>query len=445
LKNSILISENTSVKEAMRIIYKNDLGMVIVENDQNEFISLLTSGDIRRSILKGFDVFDPIKSILKEDVLTLTEEKINDEKYIQNFLMEANKRKAQFIPVLDDKKKIKYVVPVSDLINGEKKQEALKFKRKVLIIGGAGYLGLVLVDKLLDKGYFVRVLDNLLFGENHLPLSHKNLEFMKGDMRNITHIIDALKGIDSVILLAGIVGDPASKSLPQDTIEVNYLATKVVAEACKYNQINRFIFASTCSVYGVGSKILDEDSSLNPLSFYAKSKIISEEGILGLMDENFSPCILRMGTLYGFSKRMRFDLVLNILTAHALKKGKMTVFGGQQYRPLLHIEDAAEVYIKCLEAPLYKIKGQIFNVGSDKQNYKIIDLANEINSFIPGSTVEVLKDDVDNRDYCVSFDKLNKILDFEVSKTVKDAVLEIKESFDKGIIENYEDRKYRNA
>ncbi|ODS41288.1 MAG: hypothetical protein A7315_02015 [Candidatus Altiarchaeales archaeon WOR_SM1_79] len=319
---------------------------------------------------------------------------------------------------------------------------------KVLVIGGAGYLGSVLSRKLLQKGYKVRVLDNLTYGDDGIRdlYNGDNFEFVKGDMRDISTVVDAIKGMDAVIHLAAIVGDPASALSPQKTIEVNYLATKLVAEVCKYHQINRFISASTCSVYGASftpDTRSDENSPLNPVSLYAEMKIKSEEGLLEMVDGNFAPTILRMATLYGLSPRMRFDLVVNLLTAKAIFDNKITIFGGSQWRPNLHVEDAAEAFIKCLDASIEKVRGEVFNVGSNEQNYRIAQIGEMIHDIIPNAKLETLEKD-DERNYNISFDKISKVLGFGAMRCIKDGVLEIKQVVERGEIKDYKKEKYSN-
>jgi nucleoside-diphosphate-sugar epimerase len=318
------------------------------------------------------------------------------------------------------------------------------------VVGGAGYLGVVLCRKLLKEGYKVRVLDLLLFGAEPIQdlLNHKNFEFMEGDMRNISVIVKALWGVDAVVNLAAIVGDPACSTTPEAAIETNYLANKVLTEACKYHQINRFIYASTCSVYGVmeGEKELDENSPLNPVSLYARSKIQSEEGILSLEDENFSPTILRMSTLYGYSPRMRFDLVVNTMTKTAVIQNKIIVHnGGKQWRPLLHVEDAADAYMKCLKAPFEHIKGAVFNVGSNKQNYQIRQIAEAVKRCVPKAKLEIQESNNDARNYLVSFSRIEKLLNYRVSSDLENSIKRIKRAIESKEIENVDDARYYNV
>ena len=308
--------------------------------------------------------------------------------------------------------------------------------KKVLVIGGAGYLGAVLTGRLLDEGYFVRILDSFIYGKKAVEryTKDKRVEVIEGDIRNIETVNKNMPGIESVVLLAAVVGDPASKARPEQTIETNYLASMLVASSAKIAGINKFIYASTCSVYGVGKEVLDENAPMNPVSLYARTKISSEEGIISISDNNFRPVIMRMSTLYGYSPRMRFDLVVNTMTMTAFTEGKINVFGGSQWRPLLGLEDASDAYIKALESEPggngSSGYGRIYNVGSEKQNYTIAEVANLVAKGIKEASgkeipVNVEGESVDARDYRVSFKKIQSELGFDVKQTIAGSAKEI--------------------
>jgi len=305
-------------------------------------------------------------------------------------------------------------------------------KEKVLVIGGAGYLGAVLVNRLLMDGYPVRILDSFIYGKKSVERYKDNskVDIIEGDIRNIETVNSAMSNARSVILLAAVVGDPASAKRPEQTVETNYLAAQMIASSCKLKGINRFIYASTCSVYGVGKNILDENAPLNPVSLYAKTKISSEESIMKLVDDSFAPTIMRMSTLYGFSPRMRFDLVVNTMTMTSFLEKQINIFGGEQWRPLLHLEDAADAYLKVLEADIDFIRGKIYNVGSEQQNFRIKDVAQQVITGINNSAENQIKMNIettntDARDYQVSFKKIQDELGFEVKHTISDASKEI--------------------
>ena len=301
---------------------------------------------------------------------------------------------------------------------------------KVLVIGGAGYLGAVLCDRLLSEGYSVRILDSFIYGKRSVEKysGNSNVEIIEGDIRNIETVHVAISDSSSVILLAAVVGDPASKARPEQTVETNFLAAQVVASSAKLASVSKFIYASTCSVYGVGSDILDEEAPLNPVSLYAKTKISSEESIMGIADGNFKPVIMRMSTLYGYSPRMRFDLVVNTMTMTAYTEGKINVFGGSQWRPLLSLPDAADAYLKVLQNE--QSAGKIYNVGSEEQNYIIADVAKLVAKGIAETSgkdipVNIEGESVDARDYRVSFKKIQSELGFSVKHSISSAAAEI--------------------
>jgi nucleoside-diphosphate-sugar epimerase len=317
--------------------------------------------------------------------------------------------------------------------------------RKVLVIGGAGYIGSVLVERLLELGYEVRVLDLLLYGD--APISefydHPNFELVQGDFRNVDVVVRAAKDMDAIVHLGAIVGDSACAIDPDLTIEINLRATRTIAEVGKGFGVRRFIFASTCSVYGASDEILDERSVLQPISLYGRTKVESEKLLLSLADATFSPIILRFGTIYGLSGRLRFDLVVNLLTAKAVQDGEAGIFGGKQWRPLVHVRDVAEAIVLTLQAPLHNVRAQVFNVGSNEQNYQIADLGLIIKEMIPTARV-VTQPKEDSRNYRVRFDKIRNMLNFQPRYTVRDGVREIVDALATGQITDYRNPHYSN-
>ena len=242
-------------------------------------------------------------------------------------------------------------------------------RQTVLVTGGAGYVGSWLVRKLLDRDYRVRVLDSFLYGGHGLAeiAGHPRLEIIEGDIRHLGSVARAVKGVDGVIALAALVGDAACDLDPEETEAINYESVRLLADACRRQGVPRFVFASSCSVYGANSDlVLNEGSWLNPVSLYARTRIQSEEMLLK-HSESLGVVILRLATVFGLSPRMRFDLIVNTLTMHAIHKGAMQVFGGNQWRPNLHVQDAADAFILGLEAPAEKVEKGVFNVGSNEQ------------------------------------------------------------------------------
>lgn len=319
--------------------------------------------------------------------------------------------------------------------------------RKVLVTGGAGYVGYHVVRQLIEKGYQVTVLDNLAFGRDSLGgfSNNPSFELIQGDIRHVEDLVTAMKGAQGVIHLAAIVGDSACELNPEATRTVNYEATKVLMEVCKYYGVEKLVFASTCSVYGAGSNIiLNEGSLLNPVSLYAETRVQSEKVVLNTCGNTTTPVVLRLATIYGLSRRMRFDLVVNILTAKATMEHKIKIYGGKQWRPVVHVEDAASAFVLSLEAPREKVDHETFNVGSNGQNYRILELGQLIQEYIPGSEAEYMPEEKDERDYRVSFDKITHILGFQSRRTLRDGVLEIKKALTEGVIRDFKESKYYN-
>nr|NIV16644.1 NAD-dependent epimerase/dehydratase family protein [Fodinibius sp.] len=228
-------------------------------------------------------------------------------------------------------------------------------------------------------------------------------------------------------------------------IDINLMATRMIADIAKGKGVERFIFASTCSVYGASDQVLTEESHLNPVSLYARSKIASERVLMQMADDRFAPVILRFSTIYGLSGRTRFDLVVNLLTAKAIVDGQITVFGGKQWRPFVHVDDAALAVFKALRAPLELVNGEIFNVGSDEQNYTISDIGKIIQKIISNSEIVEKGEDSDARNYKVSFYKIRKQMAFLPQWTIERAIRQVEEAFRHGKVTNYTDARYSNV
>lgn len=315
--------------------------------------------------------------------------------------------------------------------------------KHVLVTGGAGFLGSHIVEKLLNQGYKVRVLDNLSFGDDALQNFKKNSKFelINGDIRDLRLVLQAIQDIDSVIHLAGIVGDQASMIDPTSSFEVNYLSTKVLVDIAKYFKVKNFFFASSCSVYGFSnSKMLTESSKLSPLSLYAETKLKSERLLLNASDRGFTPTIFRMGTLYGLSNRMRFDLVVNFFTGQAISENEISIDGGNQWRPFVHVEDAANAFVLALGKS--KIRG-VFNLGSNEQNHQIKDIGEFILKSITNVKIKQ-SPKTDRRDYRVSFSKIKKTLGFKAQRTIIDGIEEIKQAIKSEKIKSWKNPIYYN-
>lgn len=322
-------------------------------------------------------------------------------------------------------------------------------ERTVLVIGGAGYIGSALLPKLLARGHRVRLLDCLLYGTEPISglLEHPRLELIRADFRDVGRVVEAMRGADAVIHLGAIVGDPAC-SLDEDlTIEVNLMATRTVAEVARGCGVRRFIFASTCSVYGASEddELLTEESALNPVSLYAMSKLASEQVLMDLATASFSPTCLRFSTIYGLSGRTRFDLVVNLLTAKALLDGQITVQGGDQWRPFLHVDDAALSLLLALESPLGLVHRAVFNVGSDEQNQTITQIGELIRELVPEAELVNTGSGGDRRNYRASFHKIREQLGFLPQWELADGVRQVIGVIRSGEVADYRAPKYSNV
>jgi nucleoside-diphosphate-sugar epimerase len=301
--------------------------------------------------------------------------------------------------------------------------------KRVLVVGGAGYVGCVLVDELLAKGYAVRVLDRVFFGREPLEPLLDRIELVEADMRDFGEA--HLKGCEAVINLGGLSNDPTAEFNPTANEELNTHATIRVAEVAKRAGARRLIVASTCSIYdrGVAEEgrdvLLDETSPVDPRAAYATSKLAAEQAILPMNDERFAVTALRKGTVFGFSPRMRYDLVVNTMVKDALSSGKMTIhYGGAMWRPLVDVRDIARAYVQCLEADREVVAGQIFNVSGG--NFRISELALRVQRTLREAGVDVDLD-VDYsyrliRSYRVSNEKMARALGFEPRVSVEESV-----------------------
>ncbi len=319
--------------------------------------------------------------------------------------------------------------------------------KHVLVVGGAGYIGSTLVRKLLAEGYCVRVVDSLMFGDHAICQLYSNsrFELLVGDFRAIETMVRAIRGMDAVIHLGAIVGDPACALDADFTLSVNTQAVHTIREICRGYGVHRFLFASTCSVYGAQEHTIDEHSPLAPISLYAQSKIDAEQAILEMQNEEFHPTILRLATALGLSYRMRFDLVVNLLTAQAVRKAAITIFNGEQWRPFIHVNDIARAFLTCLQAPLDRVAGQIFNAGDDTSNLTLGELGRLIARLVPGTHVREEQNSADKRSYRVDFSKIREELGFRCSTTVAEGIREMVRQLAAGKFPKYEDAKYNNA
>ncbi len=446
----VCLERNTSIQKAILRIAHSRFDCAFVLSETGEYLGGVSVADLRRLLISGARGEEPVDAYPMKHAYSLTEESLRNPKLAARLLSDMELNGVRILPVLGPDRRIVAIRAIEDLseLHGFPKADSAPIEpaRRVLVVGGAGYLGSVLTGKLLGRGFRVRILDSFIYGRRSLDsfASNENLEVLEGDFRNIHTCVGSLSEVDAVVLLAAIVGDPASKVRPTETIETNVLAAQALASASRLHHINRFIYASTCSVYGIGGDLLDENAPLNPVSLYARTKIESEKIILGMGNDYFSPTILRMGTLYGYSNRMRFDLVVNTMSMKSFVDGKIQVFGGRQWRPLLGVEDAAEVYVRCLEANLQDVGNQVFNVGSDAQNYQIDQVAEIIGASLGGIPISRDDSNLDARDYRVSFAKLARTLGFAPGQAIGQEAHAIYQKLRSGEIRNPAQKIYYN-
>ena len=312
---------------------------------------------------------------------------------------------------------------------------------------GAGYLGAVLVPKLLRFHYEVKVIDLYLYGEHVLDSvrDHPGLTQIKGDIRDKDLLRREIPGTDAIIHLAAISNDPSYELNPSLGKSINYDAFLRLVEIAKREKVQRFIFASSSSVYGLKKEPqVTEDLSLEPLTDYSKDKALCERHLLENQSDDFTALILRPATVCGWSPRLRLDLTVNLLTSQALQKRRITVFGGKQKRPNIHIEDLTDLYVQCLAYPQRKIASQIFNVGY--QNQKVIEIARLIKDVLGDEdlSIEVVPSQ-DKRSYSISSEKIKRELGFVPRRTIQEAVADLKRAFENHFVRDpLEDIRYYN-
>lgn len=321
----------------------------------------------------------------------------------------------------------------------------------VLVVGGAGYVGSVLVRELLDRGFAVRVFDRLYYGEHGLASVRDRIELVVGDMRQMDPAV--LDGVSAVVNIGGLSNDPTAEYNPQANYEMNTVASVTLAELCQKYGVRRYLFGSSCSIYDVGASneerdvLFTEESPVDPRAAYARSKYDAERALLGMAGKNFVPVVLRKGTVYGYSPRMRYDLVVNTFVKDALARGYMSVhYGGEMWRPLVEVRDVATAYISLLSAPEDRIAGETFNLLY--RNYRISELALRAQSAFAQIGMKIdLRADYEYkgvRSYRVSGKKFEQKLGLRPQISIEDSIKQmVAQIRDNGLID-FDNPRYYN-
>lgn len=330
------------------------------------------------------------------------------------------------------------------------RERKLTNRMRILVTGGAGYVGSTLVPLMLNRGHTVRVLDSLLHGGRSILglWADPQFEFLRGDIRDAQIVAKALKGVDAVVHLAAIVGDPACARQPELAQAVNLGAPLRLLAASRDAGISRFISASTCSNYGKmadPSEPVDEDSPLQPVSLYARTKVELEKAVLDpAQTKGICATSLRFATVFGVSPRMRFDLTVNEFTMLLLTRKYLEVYGEQFWRPYAHVRDVSRAVIAALEAEPAKVRNRVFNVGDSGQNFTKRQLVEMIRPHAPDAVVEYVHKAEDPRDYRVSFERIQRDLGFSITRTVADGIAEVAALVNDRVIQDFDNSEYRN-
>ncbi len=448
-KKTIIIGANKKTNEFLKNPHNrnsyNILGILDDKYDKGKKIFnynvIGTTADLK-NIIKELDIEIVIYSGIFDDNLFLK----------KSFLREVINLSVSFLTI---EQSLKQDIPLSlsSMNQVREIEDTLLHKvdseksKNILVTGGAGYIGIHLVQMLLDDDYNVTILDNFTFGKSSINqiINHPKLTVIEGDVANIKDLVKAVKNNRYVIALAAIVGDPASSIDAEETLNLNYESSKILTEICNFYEVEKLVFASSCSVYGAStSGYLTEESPLNPVSLYARTRIYSENYILD-NSKITSPTILRLSTVFGFSPRMRYDLVVNTLLIRALRDKKFSVFGGDQWRPFVHCKDVARAFKLVIESDKKVTHKQIFNVGSDDMNFTIDQIGDKVSAKFPEAEYNTVDEDVDKRNYKVSFNKIITQLGFEKKYDIEMGLDEMIEKINEDdSLLNYEDKIYSN-
>tara|TARA_B100000963_G_scaffold140321_2_gene122217 strand:+ start:10224 stop:11243 length:1020 start_codon:yes stop_codon:yes gene_type:complete len=319
-------------------------------------------------------------------------------------------------------------------------------QKKILVTGGCGYIGGGLIRKLIDQGYIVKCLDLLIYGDDAIKglTNNKNFSLIIGDVRDKKKLDECLKGVDEVVHLAGIVGDKPCEAAPKASYDINYNATKTICELAQKNKVKKFIFASTCSNYGISSyeELAKEDSPFNPVSLYAEAKIDSENYIKSIANKDFKTFCLRFATAYGVSYRTRFDLTVNSFAYEAFKDKKISVFAADTWRPYIHVNDINNIILGMIQKQKLTENCYIFNAGFSKENFTKKQIVEKLIKHLPDLEVEYIPLSNDKRNYRVDFTKIEKFLGLKNEFDVSLGFKEVLDALNTGKID---DKTFKNS
>jgi nucleoside-diphosphate-sugar epimerase len=448
------ITEKNTIRSAFKKLHGEHGKILVVINKKKSLLGVISAGDLRRAILAGYNLDDKIKNIYNRDVTYVFQDELAKKKLSKsNFGNKSLGDSNFYVPIVNNNKQPKDIIPVERVLATLEKKSFKEHKKnklpKILIVGGAGFIGTALALKLLEKNYNITILDKLIYDKKIIKKNFKNkknFNFILGDVCDLNTQIKAIKEIDVVVYLSEIVGDPACSAKPEDALKTNYLSVLSFAHLCSHLAIDKFIYTSSCSVYGLDedNKLLSEKSNLNPVSHYARIKIMSEKALLSSSNNYFKPTIIRLGTVFGPSKRMRFDLVVNTMSKFAYFNKKIEVHGGNQWRPNIHVEDVADGIISIIKSKKKNVENQIFNLSNDKLNLQIIDIAKKVKNTFKNANLNVIKTSTDPRNYKVTSKKLKNKTGFVAKKSIESALKEIKNMFRFKKIKNPENKIYNN-
>ncbi len=410
-------------------------------DDERRLVGIVTDGDVRRAFLNGADLASPADIVINHRPISYPDG--HAPRQYREFLV---RDKVFVAPLVDPDRRLVDFVSLETTV-GSPNEVWMDGGETVLVTGGAGYIGSILCRLLLDAGYCVRVLDNLAFGLAPIEalLERPGFELLREDIRHIEVLDRAIFGVDRIIHLAAIVGDPACQLDSAKAITSNLFATQAMAEIARRYRVKQFIFASSCSVYGnSGESWADETSPVEPASLYSETRLDAESYLLKLNNSEFCTTIARLATVFGLSPRMRFDLVVNVLAAHAVSNREITIFGPEQFRPFIHVTDVAAALMQMIQAPLERVAGQIFNVGSDKENYTMEALGRLVTETVDGTRISIQPGHADPRSYRISCAKIADRLGFACRTSVSEGIREVSNALEGGRISDHSEFRFSN-